>query len=84
MSSVNVIIRLMLSLLIWPKVITLSGFYCSIIVFVSVFAFDVVVVDVGTVVVVILDYLYKGSISPTFYEQLLRVQIPKGEKRQSS
>ncbi len=27
-SSVNVIIRLMLSLLLWPKVITLSGFYC--------------------------------------------------------
>ncbi len=28
---VNVIIRLMLSLLVWPKVITLSGFYCAII-----------------------------------------------------
>ena len=25
-----------------------------------------------------------GSISPTFYEQLLRVQIPKAQKRQSS
>ncbi len=29
LSSVNVIIRLMLSLLVWPKVITLSGFYCN-------------------------------------------------------
>ena len=25
-----------------------------------------------------------GSISPTFYEQLLRAQIPKAQKRQSS
>jgi hypothetical protein len=29
LSSVNAIIRLMLSILIWPKVVTLSGFYCS-------------------------------------------------------
>ncbi len=29
MSSVNVIIRLILSLLTWPKVITLSGYYCN-------------------------------------------------------
>jgi hypothetical protein len=28
LSQVNVIIRLILSLLVWPKVITLSGFYC--------------------------------------------------------
>ena len=27
---------------------------------------------------------FQGSISPTFYEQLLRVQIPIEQKRQSS
>ncbi len=29
MGFIIVIIRLMLSLLVWPKVITLSGFYCK-------------------------------------------------------
>jgi hypothetical protein len=30
------------------------------------------------------DLVDKGSISPTFYEQLLHAQIPKAQKRPSS